>query len=86
MVECDVVSPSHAGAEVTVKECSHALALYYVAAEESSMAASNVDGLIPPGTLRRNLIDALYCLDEETVRHKAQLYAHRAGTSSISSP
>ncbi len=80
----NLLPSSPPGDDVTVKECGHALALYYVAGEEAAIETSNAEGLIPPGTLRRNLIDALHYLDEPAVRTKAQLFAHLAGTSPVS--
>ena len=72
------------GDDITVKHCSHALALFYVAAEEAASKATkgNEKGLVSPGTLRMNLIDALHNLDEPHVRLKAQIFAHSTGTKS----
>jgi len=74
--------PSRPGDDITVKHCSHALALFYVAAEEATASATQQSekGLVSPGTLRKNLIDTLHYLDEPTVRLNARLYAHSSGT------
>ena len=75
-------SPPSKGDDITVKHCSHALAVFYVAAEEAASKATkgNEKGLVSPGTLRMNLIDALYYLDEPHIRLKAQIFAHSTGT------
>lgn len=65
-----------------MKNCTHGLALYYVAAEQGAASASqaNEHGLVSPGTLRVKFIDALHYLDEPTVHAKAVVYAHMEGT------
>ena len=74
--------PPSKGDDITVKHCSHALAVFYVAAEEAASKATkgNEKGLVSPGTLRMNLIDTLYYLDEPHIRLKAQIFAHSTGT------
>ena len=78
--------PPHCTEEVegvTLRHFSHALALWYVAAEEACNHA-NQKGKILPGTLRQSLIDALHYLDEPHVRTKAHLKAHTAGKAAES--
>ena len=63
---------------VTLRQFTHALALWYVATEEASSHANQRHHVLP-GTLRQTLIDALSYLEERHVRSKAGLKAYTAG-------
>ncbi|XP_064399991.1 uncharacterized protein LOC135346330 isoform X2 [Halichondria panicea] len=66
--------------DIELKHCVHALALYYVAAEEGAACASTSEkGVISPGTLRTNFIDALHYMQESEVNAKAEVFAHTEG-------
>lgn len=64
-----------------VRHCAHALALFYVAAEEagSKAAATSEKGLVSPGTLRQFFLDALHYLEETEVRRKVNIHMHTEG-------
>ncbi len=63
---------------VSVQDCAHGLALHYVAAEEAGAKSSEMSskGVISPGTLKREFLDALHYLDEADVRSRAMLTIH----------
>lgn len=66
--------------DIQLKHCSHALGLYYVAAEEAGAEATSISrGMVSPGALREKFIDALHYLDEPCVYQKALLNAHSEG-------
>lgn len=64
------------GITITLQHCGHALSLFYVAAEEASIEASEGSGGVSPGTLRWQLIDQLHAVDEAIVHRKAEIVIH----------
>ena len=64
------------GESITLEHCSHAVCLFTVAAEKASLVASKDSQIILPGTHRLKMIDFLYSLDEESVRHQVTLIIH----------
>lgn len=66
-----------------MKHCGRALGFFYVAAEEAgSIASQSEKGLVSPGTLRAQFLDALHYLDEREVRVKANIFTHTEGLKS----
>lgn len=63
-----------------VRHCGHGLALYHVAVEEAGTNAVRIEkGVVSPGTLRQQFIDALHYLQEPDVRTKALMKIHTQG-------
>ena len=62
-----------------MQHCVHGLALHYVAAEEAAAIATTKSekGLVSPGTLKLEFLDALHYLDEVDVRTRAKLTIHQ---------
>lgn len=71
--------PTHTG-HLGVLHCAHALCLYHVAVEEAGAIASiSEKGVISPGTLRQQFIDALHYLSAEDVYSKTVVKLHTQG-------
>ena len=60
-----------------VEQCAHGLAVFHVAVEEAGAKASMGEkGLVSPGTLRSQFLDALHYLEENEVYSKANIAKH----------
>ena len=64
------------GDTITLEHCSHAICFFTVAAENASLVASKDSQIILPGMHRSKMIDFLYSLDEQSVRHQVTLIRH----------